>query len=300
MPFIKFESIKNVRHVIKTVNCKLNKNKKWYASEKLHGANFQIIYDQNGVSFASRNHLLQQNGHNEDSFFDFSHIKDKLTNNIISLAKNLNAKNINVYGELYGGNIQQEIKYDDFIAFRVFDVVVDSSWLPYDKFEKELSMFDLITPLVCDTLNICLEHKVEFTSNYSTSNAEGFVVKFISPDGKTRITMKNKAPSFIEKHSGKITKIRQYKITSTETISDHPELASYILNNNRFTSWYSKTGPQQLKNINNDAKEIIMDAIKDYMSVACKNVSEKNIQKIAFSFFQELACMLKMRFNENA
>lgn len=108
----------------------------WIVSEKIHGANFQIIFDENNnISFASRNQLLEEFA----SFYDLPGLKRVEHNGktLIQRATELNdylrsfygptLKVVNLFGEYAGtltsGNkIQKEVDYgnQEFYLFDIF------------------------------------------------------------------------------------------------------------------------------------------------------------------------------------
>lgn len=52
--------------------------------------------------------------------------------------KNESSRNVIMYGEIHGGNIQKGVRYGspDKIAYRAFDINIDGQYLDYDEFEK--------------------------------------------------------------------------------------------------------------------------------------------------------------------
>ena len=81
-------------------NNKLFHNKhKWVVTEKVHGANFSIYYNDGVISFAKRKELLKE----DDWFYSYQLIKPQLEKNIKELSLVMNENNIVVYGELFGG-----------------------------------------------------------------------------------------------------------------------------------------------------------------------------------------------------
>lgn len=81
-------------------NSKIFHNKsKWVVTEKVHGANFSVYYNNGKVSFGKRNALLEE----DDWFYSYQLIKPQLIKNITLLSNIMNGPNIVVYGELFGG-----------------------------------------------------------------------------------------------------------------------------------------------------------------------------------------------------
>ena len=135
--FKKYPSITNAsqKKVIDYIRMNLPEQT-WIVSEKIHGANFQIIFDENNnISFASRNQLLDE----FSSFYDLPGLK-RVENNgktLIQRVTELNdylrsfygptLKVVNLFGEYAGtltaGNkIQKEVDYgtQEFYLFDIF------------------------------------------------------------------------------------------------------------------------------------------------------------------------------------
>lgn len=135
--FKKYPSITNAsqKKVIDYIRMNLPEQT-WIVSEKIHGANFQIIFDENNnISFASRNKLLDE----FSSFYDLPGLK-RVENNgktLIQRVTELNdylrsfygptLKVVNLFGEYAGtltaGNkIQKEVDYgtQEFYLFDIF------------------------------------------------------------------------------------------------------------------------------------------------------------------------------------
>jgi hypothetical protein len=76
---------------------KLFSNKsKWIVTEKVHGSNFSIYYVDGEIKFSKRNDILKEN----EWFYNYQLIKDKLIRNIKKISGLLNQKNIILYSEL--------------------------------------------------------------------------------------------------------------------------------------------------------------------------------------------------------
>lgn len=294
--WVKYPSTKVPRIALKRSVIRDNKDEKWYAFEKIHGSNFQIIYVDGKVSFGSRNRPLDT-AKDRSTYFDFEPLRENMEASIIGLAEELDVKQLNVYGELYGGNIQTEIIYQTEIKFKVFDMLVNNSeWLSFEKFNLVKKWFDIIEPFATGDLQHMLDLPVEFTSYISTienEQAEGFVIKSYLEKG-SRLTIKVKASSFVEKHTKKKVNNKKYTVLSTKQYENCPGIKEYVLNTNRIDAWFSKTGPSQIENINNDTRNIIQDAIIDYVE-DFPSIEKSCISRASFSMFRQLSEMLKDR-----
>ena len=112
MKFRKFNSIENVtRQKFIDIILQLGIQCDWYVSEKVHGANFAFICDNNGIQCAKRSGIIGEG----EKFFNHQYVKDKYASTITGIYELLKcAKDCNhlvIFGELYGGNIQKGIYY---------------------------------------------------------------------------------------------------------------------------------------------------------------------------------------------
>jgi ABC-type uncharacterized transport system ATPase subunit len=102
MNFKKYESIANDNNS-RTIDYYkemgfANNDINWYATEKIHGANFSFISDGVTVQHAQRSGIIEGNFMNHLAFVD------KLNDKVLALAKHLNQK-IQVVCEYYGKGI---------------------------------------------------------------------------------------------------------------------------------------------------------------------------------------------------
>ncbi|WP_286969985.1 RNA ligase family protein [Flavobacterium sp. UBA4854] len=147
---------------------------KWVVTEKVHGANFSFVYENNNLKFAKRKEYLLWT----DDFFGYQLIVHKLEDKILSLFEQLSteikASKLIVYGELFGGKyphsdvvalknlypIQTGVYYSPTIEFCAFDIAIESETEAkfYLDFEKALSLFEKfgifhVRPLFIGKLN---------------------------------------------------------------------------------------------------------------------------------------------------
>lgn len=286
--FIKYPSIKCMKQALNLRDVYNASEEEWVWSEKIHGANFQIILEGGEVSFASRNRLLDAEA---EDFFDFSHLREGLELGIRALAEDLGVSVLHVYGELYGGNIQTEILYGADHKFRVFDVLMNGKeWLPYRSFGPVEDHFDIV-PMEFGILTDLVGRSVEFNSQFTDAMAEGYVIKRVGKSGL--LTLKNKAADFVEKHTGKIIENKTYCVKHRPTAEEEcPGIAGYVLNKNRIAAWFSKEGPKKEENIKRDARAIIEDAVKDYMEDN-PTLEVQCVKPAAFRLFYDLVNMLE-------
>ena len=103
-------------------------NQDWIWSEKIDGTNTRVIWDGHKVSFAGRTERSQMRP-------DVKTMLNELFGGEIQETKFeelFGEKNVILFGETYGGNIQGVgKKYRQDPAFRMFDVMIDGYWMPY-------------------------------------------------------------------------------------------------------------------------------------------------------------------------
>jgi Rnl2 family RNA ligase len=273
MPFIKYPSIPCMKNALKQRKFRSQGEENWTLTEKIHGANFQVIVDDGKVSFGSRRLLLDYEQKSKD-FYNYSELIVPLTRYALALAKLLDVTALNIYGELYGGNIQKEITYQAKPQFSVFDVLASEKvWIDYENFDIVSKAGFSVVPMKFGTLKELIQTPVEFCSIFSEKkqNAEGYVIKKVVLEYKTsyssgclRLAVKNKAPTFIEAHTGKKTAERSYEINNQDPLQNFPYLKYYVVNKNRVSAWYSKGNI--LENPKKVTAGVIADAISDYAS----------------------------------
>lgn len=143
-------------------------------SEKIHGANFSIIYNReiDEVQFASRSKIISG-----DNFYNVNSIKEVLESRMRSFVSNLNYlyTTVTVFGELYGNRVQANPVYvplklltPSFVAFDLyFDGV--KKWSHLENWELLYDHF-----LVLDTKKMklyeALEMDVDIESSFATYN----------------------------------------------------------------------------------------------------------------------------------
>lgn len=255
----------------------------WYVTEKVHGANFQIMMYGDEVAVASRN------GISDLSFFNLEHSEEFMIEYerciyLLSHLREIYGKvNISIFGEVYGGKIQKGIFYSDAKRFRVFDITIDGIFLDrndcleyYDKFNIEYC-----TTIIQGTLQECLEHSNQFDSLIDAeltqeevregNTCEGIVIRPVIPYYTSKgefIAIKNKNDKWVEK--SRLPKVSKQDITlPNEYMKIYTVMDQYITLNT-VNSAISKIGremkfiPELMKELNTDIIKSVMD---DYPSV---------------------------------
>ena len=224
MKFNKFTSIENsYREKYIAILRSLNFiNVKWVVTEKIDGANFSFITDGKVVSVASRNEL--SNG----DFYHSQTVIDRYTDKVMDL-KNIHfgdAKQIQVYGELFGPGIQSKVFYGEEKDYMAFEIQADGIVVDADISAGLLSLVGIPQPPcfgTFDNLDDALELSNIFVSKVfdelhpgesccqfelGENDAEGLVIRPVkvlyTPNDK-RVLIKNKNPKFSEKKKKKKT-----------------------------------------------------------------------------------------------
>lgn len=81
-------------------------------TEKIHGANFQVLIESGRITYGKRTSFLSE----EDNFFDFQNVMKKYEREFSTLQQMIINSNgeiwsLRLYGELFGGGIQKGVDY---------------------------------------------------------------------------------------------------------------------------------------------------------------------------------------------
>lgn len=207
MEFYKFSSLENSyrQNLIDKVQYEGKDGGMWMATEKLHGANFSFWCDGNEVKVASRTQFV------DGTFYNCQAVINKYSDRVMNLFKALpkDTKQIVIYGELFGGNVQKEVEYGE-KDFRAFDMSINGVVL--HKLQQRsvcASVCILSAPAIyTGTFAECLSLSNTFKSTltpegYAEENtSEGLVIEPVIPtwfNNGSRVYFKNKTASFSEK-----------------------------------------------------------------------------------------------------
>lgn len=143
MEFLKYPSVvKKLRPPLGSA-----REVEWVATEKVHGANFQLDYNHKTLqtSACRRNGKINEG----ESFFNYKTVVWTQIPHLMELIHELGTDvSFKVYGELYGGGyakekqsekwsfegmVQSEVLYSHGYDFVVFDIFAEGRWLDYDK-----------------------------------------------------------------------------------------------------------------------------------------------------------------------
>lgn len=207
MEFKRFSSLENSyrQNLIDKVQYEGKDGGLWIATEKLHGANFSFWCDGAEVKVASRTQFV------DGTFYNCQPVINKYSDSVMSLFKLFNGehKELVIYGELFGGNVQKEVEYGE-KDFRAFDLTLDG--VVQTKLNQRawcegvgiLSAPFLHTGTFAECLALSNTFKSTLTpEGYTEENtSEGLVIEPIEPNwfnNGSRIYFKNKTEGFSEK-----------------------------------------------------------------------------------------------------
>ena len=207
MEFRKFSSLENTyrTNLLEKIQYEGKDGGLWMATEKLHGANFSFWCDGTEVKVASRTQFV------DGTFYNCQAVINKYSDSVMSLFKLLNGehKQLVIYGELFGGNIQKEVEYGE-KDFRAFDLTLDG--VVQTKLNQRAwceGVGILSAPFIhSGTFVECLALSNTFKSTltpegYEEDNtSEGLVIEPVEPtwfNNGSRIYFKNKTEGFSEK-----------------------------------------------------------------------------------------------------
>ena len=276
MEFKKYQSIENAyqdRYIEKWVGYYADLlNETFILTEKIDGANFSIMVEQEEIDYAKRTCKLNI----ADSFFDYQSaivLYQEEFKLVQAYMKLNNIKDIRLFGELFGNGIQRRIFYSKHKEIRLFDCEIDGVLLcQFDFIEllKSIGIFHMYVPIIAivDSLEKALAYNIKFDSKISNKKdnlCEGVVIKqynslFKWNDGRV-FYLKNKNEKFSEQN-----KVLKTLFVPTEKFLLAQENYCRYLNENRLQGLISKIGMIEDKSqIGEYIKLMTQDAKEDYL-----------------------------------
>ena len=264
MSFAKYNSIENSYRdkFVRLVEQTPAYSDKWTITEKLHGANFSILYDGSSIQFAKRSGVISDGA----NFYGHEQMREGLE----SVAKavygelSLSGRLLTIYGELFGNGVQKGVRYGE-KKFLSFDVSVDRVLLTQIEWAGLLTLPKVPILSTGCSFSEALAYNCEFDSlilGEPNNLAEGIVLKPNTPyflECGSRIILKKKNEKFSERASEPKEKPEVPDFSDDETFS---RLLSYI-NENRIKSVLSKETPS-FKEFGRLNGLVLQDAIKDF------------------------------------
>ena len=271
---LKYPSIENYYNVFKNKYLNSFMDDVFYATEKIHGSNMQILVTPNSVEYYSRNQLVGEN----DSLGSRLDACEN-THRMISLVQDYIRENpdvieVYVFGELYGSGIQHmeyQENLDKIRNFRVFEIFVIRSFSL-----EELQNFvpeDILVPFVrIDTLKNLMNTPLTVESALG-GEKEGLVYKPINSqifelDKETGaiqnyVAVKHKTERFTEiKNNAKEKK--QIEL-STEQAKFNSEIDRYFTMARLESVMSKETFDVDLKNLSKIIPLYLADVREDYL-----------------------------------
>lgn len=303
MEWVKYNSIDNLTTAMTqkgyeplSVNIPTDPNVTWIGVEKVHGANFSIIYkcESGEINYARRRDILKQ----DERFYDYLNVMKEHEECVQSVIENVkkirkDPEMIVIYGELFGGKynhkdvpkstikmgaVQKEIDYHPEFKFIPFDIKVNKSFLNWDELNNVIkeTKFKILEPLVKGDYETVANFEVEqqITKIPDLYNLppiehnfmEGIIIRPVEElynSRYNRIIIKKKTKKFTEK-----VKIKKDNKNPQKEIPEHihkisNELKCYI-NKNRLISVISKETEVTRKDTGKLIKLLNDDAVEDY------------------------------------
>ena len=319
--FTKFPSLENTyrqKEIDKIIMMDIKD--KWVVTEKVHGANFSFwVYKdlESGkidIKCAKRSGWIEGG----EKFFNYQPVLEKYRDSLERLYYHLSGTHgcneVVVFGELYGGNIQSGMCYQEDQDFIAFDLKCD------DIARTKTTSFDILNSFEIPTAPIIgvfdsLEEALMVNESFDSllirdgfsgvdqhKEAEGIVIEpntpVFEPNG-SRIYLKKKTKRFLEK-SGKPTIKHKQPTKLSPVVEEVLNRSLPYICENRFNAVTSKIGEVTIKDIGKVmglmTQDIIVDIEKD-LDVVIDHIFEnksdkqsymKNLQKCVQDFIKPI------------
>lgn len=275
-------------------------NELFTVTEKLDGANFQIIITDDAVQYASRNQLLEI----DSNFFDWQRLMLTGENaRMISALQDLlhqdQLESLHVYGELYGAGVQKRIDYGPDKYFRVFEMRVNGDIQPSVDTQEMLSLIGFahkFVPVLAEIrgLQAALDYELP-------EGAEGVVIapanRVYAKDTGETFRLKKKSKVFNDQMKVKTGKTPKLFVSTPEYEVAYAIWESYF-SDNRLADLFSKEGyiesPQQIgRYIKLMSDDVKVDFFKDHKDLfialegPAKGALMKSGDRITLSMLQK-------------
>jgi Rnl2 family RNA ligase len=298
----KYNSIHNLTkgYIPFNVNIPDNPDYMYVGLEKLHGANFSIICENDNnnnfvISYARRNDILKK----DENFHDYLNVMEKsqeCINSVVNKIKNEynNVELITIYGELFGGEyegyekgdskpVQKEIQYHPEYKFIPFDIKVDKKFLNWNKFVEIIkeTNFKLLEPLIIGDYETVVNFEVEqqitkipelynlppIQSNFM----EGIIIKpteELYDRRDNRIIIKKKTKQFTEKN----------KTGGVIIVPENIQKIQCYITKNRLNNIISKELEVSVKDTGRLIKLLLDDSFEEYLKETTAVITAKNLK----------------------
>ena len=293
MNFEKYHTITNTYDggAINSVKAEVDQNE-WYVTEKIHGANFCIMYETAYHEFdvCSRNEIAT--GTNFMGCGD--DILARYREGIVKYCDNEDIKTIKIIGELFGGSyphedvkhnpnakkVQRNIYYTPNNEFWVFDIIIDGVYA--DTFDIMYISGDMgmtsVPVLHVGTFDECLNYPNDAVTTIpalfklppiDNNIAEGTVIrpnKTMFYRNDRRVIFKNKNEKWLEISPEE--KARKYKTVENQSaIDEHSEELLRYITVNRYNAITSKMGEVSESDIGSLIGMFQKDVMQEYIEL---------------------------------
>ena len=309
--FKKFPSLENT-YQVKPIQIaeELGFDKEQYiVTEKIHGANFSfhVYRTEDGVQIkcARRTGFIED----DEKFFNYKPVLEKYKSALINLHENVLDNDFILYGELFGGNIQSGMSYQEDQDFIAFDLCVkqEEVFLPVNKLNLYSKSFEEsgipVVPLLglCNSLQEALHFNEYFDSKLTREDfngedkhkeAEGVVIEPVVPKwfpSGSRVYFKKKTKRFLEKGGNKIHKPVENLPKELEGVLTQ---AFEYITEPRYSAVTSKIGEVTIKDIGKVmgfmTKDILEDMEKDSLTIPENKKFMKLLQQEVQNFIRPI------------
>lgn len=219
---------------------------KYVITEKIHGANIQLIFNPGFDDF----HIASRNQMTDVGFYNVGDVLETMDLKPFQQWADHLDKQIHLYGELFGPGIQKGVNYGGKKRILFFDMRIDGILLPQREFEDFFvyrGMEDMTVPVLHYAMNLeqALNTDTVFNSllyDAEDNECEGIVIKpweknFYSNAGSL-FYIKKKNTKFAEKTK----KERKPRAEWSDTVNDLRDTFLSYLNEERLESVFSKEG----------------------------------------------------------
>ena len=274
---------------------------KYIATEKIHGANFQINFHRAednsiSVSFGKRSSFIASS----ENFYNHLGTLNKpeyqtLIENVCHWMRSNGYSDVIMYGEFAGPGVQSGVDYGPTKFVKFFDVVLDGEYQPWSvflDFMGQVGGIDFVVPVAgeFDTLEEALafdvEGKLSIINPVEGNVWEGVVIKPLNvidynKDGEQVLFyIKKKDSRFADKQK----KSKDTRADLPQELLDAQHAFNEYLTEVRLQDVFSKYGPiQSQKDVSTYIKYRIEDGKEDFFK-DCKElfmaVDDKNKAKV--------------------
>jgi Rnl2 family RNA ligase len=245
--------------------------------EKIHGANIQLDFDENGEMKVGRRTGYLYTG---EKFFDIWKVLDGMKDDIEDLRDEAISNGpIKLYGELFGGNVQKGVEYGPEKRILFYDVFSKGKFFSQENvsyfFKEMVNLPHLLVPTINWTvgIDIALNCNTVFQSKLTPEGfeganiCEGVVIKpwstvIVDPrDPSSSFMIKKKNQQFLEKQKAP----KQAPAATPEELKFLQDEFAKLINEQRVESVYSKHGViENTKDIGKYVGLTFQDALQEF------------------------------------